>query len=240
MTKKGFSYIGMILDRSGSMDSIRKDVIGGVRTFISDQKKVPGKAVMSLYQFDDKYQVDYEAVDIQSVPEFTEESFIPRGSTALLDAVGRTTVGIGAAIAKMPEEERPDQVLLVIFTDGAENHSTEYTIERIREMLKIQQEVYKWKVLFLGANIDAVSTGAKYGMKGMNFSGASGSQGMLRSMKAASAYVGSSRLGDSKTANAIYASNDANDSVVRSATEAFDNQLKNEPAEKSDDSSKTP
>lgn len=144
-----------IVDRSGSMGSIAKDAIGGFNTFLADQKTLPGEAKLSLVLFDNEYLLPVDNQPIQSVEPLTDRTFVPRGSTALFDAIGRTITTIGERLAKTIEADRPAQVIVAILTDGEENASHEYGRERIAEMIKHQQEAYNWQFIFLAANMDA-------------------------------------------------------------------------------------
>ena len=153
--------ITMVIDRSGSMDSIRSDAEGGINTFIDSQKSEPGEALLTLVQFDTEYEFIHKGVAIASVPKF---KLVPRGSTALLDAVGRAINETGARLAAMEESQRPGLVVFVIVTDGAENSSKEFTREKIREMIEHQQNVYKWQFTFLAANQDAFAEAASMGI----------------------------------------------------------------------------
>lgn len=124
---------------------------------------MPGEATISIYTFSGEHPVlRLLRTPIQNarVPEYT-----PRGNTALYDAIGEVTTTLGEHYRDLPEEERPEHVILVIMTDGEENSSKEYRQEQIQKMLKHQQEVYSWKVLFLGANIDAKAAAARMGIK---------------------------------------------------------------------------
>jgi hypothetical protein len=150
--------IAYILDRSGSMSPLVEDAIGGFNTFLANQKALPGRANFSLVLFDHEYVPAYDGVDIQSVPPLTRMTYAPRGTTALLDAVGRTIDQVGARLAATPEAERPSKVIIAIFTDGLENASTDYRPDRIAAMIRHQQEVYAWEFLFLAANQDAIAT----------------------------------------------------------------------------------
>lgn len=163
--KKGYTHISVVIDRSGSMSSIKADTIGGFNTFLQSQKEAPGTATMSFTQFDDRIELVHSFVDIQRMAELTDKTFVPRGSTALLDAVGLTIVGCGEKLAALEESERPEKVIFVILTDGYENASREYTYERITEMIKHQTEKYQWEFVFLGANIDAQKIGSQMGIK---------------------------------------------------------------------------
>lgn len=153
--------ITMVIDRSGSMSSIRSDAEGGINTFIDSQKSEPGEALLSLVQFDTEYEFIHKGVPIGNVPKYT---LVPRGSTALLDAVGRAINETGARLAAVEESQRPGLVVFVIVTDGAENSSREFTREKIREMIEHQQSVYKWQFTFLAANQDAFAEGATLGI----------------------------------------------------------------------------
>ncbi|CAN5485090.1 VWA domain-containing protein [soil metagenome] len=156
--------ITIILDRSGSMSSVKDDTIGGFNNFLGEQQKVEGEAVLSLVQFDDQYEVVYLDKDINSADKLTDETFQPRGMTALFDAVGRTINSVGNRLAVLPEAERPNQVLFVIFTDGFENSSQEFNAAKISEMITHQRNVYKWEFMFIGANQDAVLSAQEIGI----------------------------------------------------------------------------
>jgi hypothetical protein len=134
--------VTVILDRSGSMEAIASDVIGGFDRFLADQSGQPGECNLTLVQFDDRYEVVYGVQPIEKAPRLTSTTFQPRGSTALLDAIGRTIDATGARLAEMPEEGCPDRILIVIITDGLDNASTDFTPERVFSMISTQQDVY--------------------------------------------------------------------------------------------------
>ena len=156
--------VTVILDRSGSMEAIASDVIGGFNQFLTKQRRQRGDCRLTLVQFDDEYEVAYLARPIADASRLTAKTFEPRGSTALLDAIGRTIVTTGARLAALPEADRPNRVLLVIITDGEENASVEYTRDQVFTMISSQQDVYGWSFLFLAANQDAISEAAKVGI----------------------------------------------------------------------------
>lgn len=156
--KQGLTDITIILDRSGSMSSVKDDTIGGFNEFLKTQKAAPGEAKVSLFQFDTEYEAVYEGKNIQDAPELTIETFVPRGGTALLDAIGRTINANGARFSTMSEEERPEKVVVVILTDGEENSSKEFTTREINALVSHQKDIYKWEFVFLGANQDAIMT----------------------------------------------------------------------------------
>ena len=156
--------ISVILDRSGSMQSVVTDTIGGFNQFLSDQKAQPGDAVFSLVQFDHDYEVIHASQPIADVPPLTSQTFVPRGSTALLDAIGRTINSTGARLAGIATADRPQKVICVIVTDGYENASKEFTRTQINDMITHQREAYSWEFVFLGANQDAIAEAAKIGI----------------------------------------------------------------------------
>lgn len=165
--RKNLTDIVVVLDRSGSMISCEKDMEGGLNTFIEEQKKVEGYADFTLVQFDDQYEVVHNGVDINHV---THVSFMPRGSTALYDAIGKAIATTGDRLNTMTEDERPGAVIFMIITDGGENASKEYTKQQINEMITHQQDKYDWNFMFLGANQDSFAVGSSIGLKATNIS----------------------------------------------------------------------
>lgn len=162
--KKNLVEMAFILDRSGSMSGLEKDTIGGFNSLIEKQKQETGEAFVTTVLFDDQYELLYDHVNIKDVKELTSKEYYPRGMTALLDAVGRTINSIGARLSATPEDERPEQVIIVITTDGYENASHEFTKTKVKEMIEHQQTKYSWTFMFLGANMDAVSEATSLGI----------------------------------------------------------------------------
>lgn len=160
---KDLTRIIVILDRSGSMNSIRDDAIGGFNAFVEEQKAVPGEATLTLVQFDDKYEPNYENIPLDEVDDLDETTFVPRGSTALLDAIGRTVVGACADIDKMAEEARPGKVMVAILTDGAENASREFNKEQVLNAITERTKA-GWEFLYLSADADAFRDAGGYGI----------------------------------------------------------------------------
>lgn len=152
MTDRNKSAIAIIMDRSGSMEAIRKDMEGGLATFIADRKKDPTEVRVSLYQFDDQYEMVYEWLLVSDVPPMV---LVPRNQTALLDAVGRTIHRMGDRLRAMPEHERPAAVVVMIISDGLENASREFSASQVAEMIQHQEKNYSWKFLYLGADAKA-------------------------------------------------------------------------------------
>lgn len=168
MTKPNFTSISVVLDRSGSMAPLTNDTIGGFNTFLAEQKKVPGEAVLTLATFSTNYTLIHDCKPINEVPALTTETYTTGGSTALLDAIARTINATGTKLAAMKEEERPSQVMLVIITDGEENASREFAHEKVMQMIKHQQEKYSWSVIYLGANQDAFAVSSRLGVSAGN------------------------------------------------------------------------
>ena len=152
-----------IIDMSGSMYHLTDDTIGGYNRMLEEQRQLnrnnPNlKANVTTVFFDDRYIVVHDREDINNVKDITENDYQPCGTTAMLDAVGKTVVEVGQKLAATPEEERPGLVSVTIITDGLENASKEYDWERVRSMIKEQREKYSWVFAFIGANIDVEKT----------------------------------------------------------------------------------
>jgi hypothetical protein len=181
--KSDLTDITLVIDRSGSMEEIRTDAEGGVNSFIREQAQQPGDALLTLVQFDTEYEFVHHGAPIKRVRDY---KLVPRGSTALLDAVGRAINETGDRLAKIPEQDRPGLVIFVIVTDGQENSSKEFTKARIKEMIDEQQKKYNWQFTFLGANQDAF---AEAGEIGIQLCGVAN----FAIDKAAAAFVGTSK-----------------------------------------------
>lgn len=143
------------------MEPIRKDAAGGVNSFIRQQAKEPGEALLTLVQFDTEYEFLHKGVPIKNVPDY---DLVPRGATALLDAVGRAINETGERLAKMAEADRPGLVIFVVTTDGHENSSKEFDKSQIKTMIERQQNDYDWHFTFLGASQDAFSEARSMGI----------------------------------------------------------------------------
>jgi Mg-chelatase subunit ChlD len=160
--------ITLVVDRSGSMESMRTDAEGGVNAFVRRQAAEPGEALVTLVQFDTEYEFLCRGTPAAKIPEY---KLVPRGSTALLDAIGRAINETGDRLAKMAESDRPGLVVVVVATDGQENSSHEFSKAKIKQMIEHQQNVYQWQFTFLGANQDAF---AEAGSMGMSANGTAG------------------------------------------------------------------
>jgi hypothetical protein len=175
--KKDLCEVVFILDRSGSMGIIKNDTVGNFNSFIEEQKKLLGDCDFSLVLFDHEYNLLINKKNIYNVENLTDKTYVPRGNTALLDAIGRTINDVGNRLYNTYEANRPSQVIFVILTDGEENHSKEFTSTQIADMIKHQTDNYSWKFLFLGANQDSflTSEGLNIDLKNtMNYNGTAG------------------------------------------------------------------
>jgi hypothetical protein len=197
--KQDLCDITVVLDRSGSMFKLQDEVISAFNFFLDEQKKVEGDATFTLIQFDHQYEVIFEALNINEVVNLNQDTYVPRGITALLDAVGTAITSTGKRLAAMNERDRPSKVIFLIQTDGLENASKEFTAETVKKMISEQQDKYSWEFVFLGANIDAVSTATHLGIKERNamtyFCSPGGTQDAFLSV---SSNMASFRRGDKK------------------------------------------
>ena len=162
---KNLTELVFILDRSGSMAGLESDTIGGFNALIEKQKKEDGDAYVSVVLFDHESEVIYDRVDLKKIEPMTDRQYFVRGCTALLDAIGGAVKHISNVHRYAREEDRPGKTLFVITTDGLENASRRYGADEVRRMVKRQQEEFGWEFLFLGANIDAVSTASHFGIR---------------------------------------------------------------------------
>jgi uncharacterized protein YegL len=161
--KKNLTEIIFLLDRSGSMSGLERDTIGGFNAFIDRQCQLEGETLLTTVLFDDQYEVLWNGKDAART-RLTEKEYYVRGTTALLDAAGKTILDVGHRLSKTPEERRPSNVIFVITTDGMENASHEFTYQKVKELIKHQQEKYSWEFIFMGANIDAAQEADSLGI----------------------------------------------------------------------------
>ena len=162
--KTNITQLVFILDRSGSMSGLETDTIGGYNSMLLKQKKEEGKALITTILFDDNYEILHDSINIKEVLKITENDYFVRGSTALLDAIGKTITKIGNEQKLINKDQKADKVLFVITTDGMENASNEYSYSKIKKMINLQKEKHEWEFIFLGANIDAIDTAKKFGI----------------------------------------------------------------------------
>ena len=162
--KNNIVDVVFILDRSGSMGGLESDTIGGFNSMLEKQRKIEGKAFITTVLFDDQYELLHDRVNIAKVNNITEKEYFVRGSTALLDAIGKTIAKEKAIQDTLGKNEKADKVLFVIITDGLENASREYNSSTVKKLIETQKEKYGWEFLFLGANIDAIETASAIGI----------------------------------------------------------------------------
>ncbi len=165
MTNPNLTHLYFLLDRSGSMQSIKDDTEGGFDAFIAEQRTQPGDCRVTLAQFDDRYEEVYRDVPVADVPPLR---LSPRGSTALLDSIGRLLGEAGERLAALPEHERPGVVIVGIMTDGHENASHELTHAQVKAMIERQTAEYSWQFLYMGADQDAIEVGSSIGVAAAN------------------------------------------------------------------------
>ena len=162
--KKDYTHICIVLDASGSMGCIESDIKGSFNTFLDGQRKEQGKTVFDLFQFSDEVKRLVKSADLALFKNDLMAEYTCSGCTALNDAVCTAVDTMGKEFADMPEEERPENVLCVIITDGMENASCKFTAADVKKRIEHQQNVYQWKFIFLAANQDAFAEGEKLGI----------------------------------------------------------------------------
>lgn len=161
MTDQTLTHIYVLLDRSGSMQSIKSDVEGGFTAFVEEQRSADGTCRVTLARFDDRYEEVYSDIAVTDLPPLELQ---PRGRTALLDAMGRLITDAGARLAALPEDQRPGTVVVAVMTDGLENASREWTHPAIKSLVEQQTQTYGWQFLYMGADQDAIEVGASLGV----------------------------------------------------------------------------
>lgn len=154
-----------ILDRSGSMAGLESDTIGGFNAMIQKQKKEPGEAYVSTVLFDNVSEVLHDRIPLKKVPKMTGKDYTVRGCTALIDAIGGAIHHIGNIHKYASPEDVPAHTMFIITTDGMENTSHKYSSDEVKKMIAQQKEKHGWEFLFIGANIDAVETAARFGIE---------------------------------------------------------------------------
>lgn len=154
-----------ILDRSGSMAGLEDDTIGAFNSMIIKQKDAPGEVIVTTVLFNEEYEIIHDRINIKAIQPMTKKEYNVGGSTALLDAIGKTILKIDNAQKNSLKDYRAEKVLFVITTDGMENSSTEFNFGKIRELIKKKKEKDGWEFIFLGANIDSEETAEKMGIE---------------------------------------------------------------------------
>lgn len=162
--KKGFTELVFILDKSGSMNGLESDTIGGFNSMLKKQKELDGECRITTVLFDNRCELLHDRIDIQAVGPMTGKDYRVGGSTALLDAIGGTIHKLAGVQKNTAEQYRAENVMFVIITDGQENASREYSSDQVKSMIRLEKEKYGWEFVFLGANIDAVETAGRFGI----------------------------------------------------------------------------
>lgn len=162
--KKQLTEVVFILDRSGSMTGMESDTIGGFNSMLQKQKDAKVRAYVSTVLFDHEAIVLHDRKKIEDVPLLTNKEYQPRGTTALLDAVGSAIKHISTVHKYARPEDRPTRTLFVITTDGLENASRIYNLAKVKKMIEEQKRKYDWDFIFLGADMDAISTAKSIGI----------------------------------------------------------------------------
>lgn len=163
--KKNLTEMVFIIDRSGSMSGLEKDTVGGFNSMLQTQKKIEGRALVSTVFFADNSTMIHDRIEIEKVPDLTEQDYIPYGYTALIDAIGSTVDHIENIHKYAREEDVPEHTVFVITTDGLENASHCYSVHQVRNMIERCKKEKGWEFIFLGANIDAVETAKQFGIR---------------------------------------------------------------------------
>jgi hypothetical protein len=159
-----------ILDRSGSMESMKDEAISGFNAFLKEQQAVDGEADITVCLFDNELLYPYDGIDLREAEPMTKETFVPRGTTALYEAIGQTVCKVAATVeegCKCGKCCQPDKVILAILTDGANNITREWNITKVKELLKKKQKE-GWDVFYLAANQDAFAVGESMGIMRAN------------------------------------------------------------------------
>lgn len=179
LTDPSYTAIKLVVDRSGSMQSVLDDMQGAIRTFLQSQRSLPGRVTVRIAQFDSEYELVCPSTPISDLADYT---LIPRGRTALWDAFGFGLSDFGEELAALPEDQRPGTVVFVLVTDGQENSSQEWDATRVKELVVRQSQEYGWKIVFLGANQDALVEGSKLGVSMSSSLTYNGSKDSVRSL----------------------------------------------------------
>jgi uncharacterized protein YegL len=162
--KNAYIKIICIIDKSGSMECIRDKAISGFNEFLNSQKKLEGKAKMSLILFDTSYEKIFESVNVGDVNTLNHKTYVPNGGTALLDAIGQTIDNEIEVLSETPKKERPKKTLCIIITDGEENSSHQYGGSLIKQMINEQREMFNWEFLFMCTSEQSINYAESMGI----------------------------------------------------------------------------
>jgi uncharacterized protein YegL len=151
-----------VLDKSGSMERLTDDTIGGFNSFVKKQAAL-GKTRLTTVLFDTDYKILHDGIDAVNV-KLTRKEYEAGGCTALLDAVGKTIHDVKKRLKAAGEDQKPGKVIFIITTDGYENASREYTYADVKKKIEKQTEKHGWEFIFMGANIDVAKESASLGI----------------------------------------------------------------------------
>jgi uncharacterized protein YegL len=168
---KNYTDINIIVDRSGSMadNNFHKEMENGIASFLKEQAKdTSNKCLVTLAEFDTNYEVVYSSTEVQHVPRY---NLVPRGGTALLDAIGRTIDERGKYFAKLKPSQRPAKILVLVITDGGENSSRTFNFSQVKEKIDHQKSIYNWEFVFLGAGLESFGDAQAINIKAGNQAG---------------------------------------------------------------------
>jgi hypothetical protein len=187
VTQQGYRHRILVIDRSGSIQHILGGQQSGLSEFFGSEAKVPGRATFSVWDFDDEVRCIGGFAPLEEVRGYRIK---PRNMTALYDAIGTALVREGELLAALPEDKRPEDVTMIISTDGLENASQQYTSASVRALLEEQRARYGWRVLYMGANQDAFAEGEKFGAtRGMTVNSVGTDAGSRNSWKMSADYL---------------------------------------------------
>ena len=190
MSDPHYTALLLVIDRSGSMSSIRDDMVGGLNALLEEQKKQPGLLTVSVVSFDHEIDLVHRMAD----PTGVTIELDPRGATALYDAMGIGINTLASDIDALPEHARPSTVQVIVVTDGKENSSSEYSGQLIEKLITEKTTTANWDVMFLGANQDAVMEAAELGIsQESSLTYASSPSGVHNMTSSASRYVSDRR-----------------------------------------------
>lgn len=191
MSDPNYTALMLIVDRSGSMSSIRDDMVGGLTTLVEEQKKQPGLLTISMVSFDNQVELQHQ----MATPEGVNIQLEPRGGTALFDAMGFGLNTLQADIDALPNHAKPDTVQVVVVTDGHENASGEYTGKTVKRLVE-EKTKENWDIVFLGANQDAVMKAAELGiMRDRSMTYGANRDGVSSATESMSRYMSDRRKG---------------------------------------------
>ena len=162
--RKEYTDLTILLDRSGSMATIKEDMEGGLNQYLKDQEDIVGRMTVTFYQFDDEYEKVFENRDIEDVPDL---KLVPRGSTALLDSAFKSITETKERINARSEDLRPNNIIFLIITDGEENSSKEVNHSQLKSLIETQIKS-GWNFIYLGANQDAFAEARSMGIPVLN------------------------------------------------------------------------